>query len=256
MDRIRAPIIISTGTLPKTGGTYSLVLLSRNHINAMLELEEAVHGNLQEDQRADIVPHDRAAFERHFDEGHIAVGLMHQGRIAAQSLLLLPSAQYPDTHIKDMRFGVKPEKVAVLSGMRVLPEYRGNNIQNLMIEARLGLALQNSRPHVITECAARNKASWHNLLQDGLAIHSMGRDPDDGTALYNLHARVKPLMKRRLKPDFNKAACRKNTVHILRADLAQQEKLLAAGHKGVCYHRDSDTIGFKKAPKSKFCRAG
>lgn len=253
MDGIQANII-STGELPRTGGMYCLVLLSRNHVGAMLELETTVYHSLKEEQRTDIVFHDRPAFEKHFDEGHAAIGLIHNGRLAAQSLLLLPSKQHPDIHLTDMRFGASPEKVAVLSGMRVLPEYQGNNIQKLMIGARLNVAQQNNRLHVITECAVRNRASWHNLLQDGLAIHSMGRDPGDGTELYNLYASLNPLMKKRLKPDFNKAACRK-TVHVPRADLAQQEKLLAAGHKGVCYHRDSDTIGFKKALHSGFRRA-
>lgn len=236
---------ILSGCLPKTGGSYDLVLLTRDNIDAMLALQKMVFDGLAPQEKPFLLPKDRAFLEGHFSAGSSALGVVHDGRLVAQSLVVNPTPAHPDTGMTDMALPAAPEKLTVMQGVVVDPAYRGNALMTVMIGAWLALASVSGRSTALAEAATGNRHSWAAFLQEGLSLHSIGTDKSDGTVLYNIHAEVAPLMKRRLSPDFNKAAA-KGGVSVPMHDIAEQKKMLARGYEGVVFDAPKKAIVFRR----------
>lgn len=117
-----------------------------------------------------------------------------------------------------------------------------------MVDAWLDIATEHGRTHAIAEVAVGNFYSWSVFMKEGLRIDSLGVDPADGTEVYNIHAGVAPLIRKRLKASFNKAAA-KHSVSCARNDLEQQKELLSEGYKGVKYDVINDNIVFRPSKK-------
>jgi ribosomal protein S18 acetylase RimI-like enzyme len=245
---------IKTGTLKKTGGAYTLFLQTPGNINAILGLQDKVFDGLTAEEQAFLLRKNRQFFEGHFHGDNLVLGVMHEGKLIAQSIVTNPSAASPKTGMTDMALDVPSDKVTVLQGVVVDPEYRGNSLMTIMVDAWLAIAKEQGRTTAIAEVAVDNFYSWTVFMKEGLAIQSIGTDPADGTEVYNLSAKVAPLIRKRLKGDFNKAA-KKHTVDVPQADIAAQKKLLLQGYKGVDFDHANMNIKFAKAKKVKISGA-
>lgn len=246
--------IIATGVLPKQSEAYTLVLQSKDNIDDILALQKTVYDDLTEEEKVYIVPKDRAFFEKHFANGNHVFGVVHNGKLIAQSISLEPSQQNPKTGMVNMSLPVMSDKVAIIQGILVHPDYRGNALMSRMLDAKLKIATNTGRTDLIAEVAVDNFYSWSVFLKEGLAIHSIETDPSDGTVIYNMHAKVKPLIKKRLKETFN-AAAKKVTacpVH----DIEQQKKLLSKGYVGIAFEKAGNTLLFKKLGHKKASQYG
>lgn len=239
--------VLKTGILPKTGEAYALVIQSIDNIDHVVALQQSVHSGLSDDQKAFLVERDHAYFKKHFERGHLVLGVVHGDKLVAQALMTLPTAQFPETGMTDMPLPAAPENIAVLNGVVVHPDYRGNNLQTVLADARITLAGVQGRHHIISEIAAENCYSWHNLMQKGLSIHSMTHDKNDGTPLYNMHADISK-KGRSLSSIFN----RKSGTHRVvcgQDNLEVQQALLALDYKGLHHNPRHKTIVFAKPVK-------
>jgi len=259
MDRfidIDSTAVLKTGSLPKTGGEFSLVALSTQHIDQILALQDSAFDALSEKEQAFLIKKGRDFFENHFAEGNIVLGIVHDNKLIAQSIILHPTEEHPKTGMVDMKLETSVDKVSVIQGVIVDTDYRGNRLMTLMIDAWLDIAQKQGRTHAIAEVVVDNFYSWSVFMKEGLRIDSMGTDPADGMQVYNIEAKVAPLIQKRLKPSFNKAAA-KHSVSCPRDDLNQQKKLLSEGYKGVKYDAANDNIVFRpskrpgNAPKNR-----
>lgn len=239
--------VLKTGSLKKTGGEYALILLSEKNIDDILLLQEAALSALPEDQKSFLLKKDREFFEKHFAGGNTVIGIEHEGALIAQSVIVNPTADNPKTGMTDIRLKAKPEKTTVLQGIVVHPDFRGNKLITEMIDAWIDLAKSQKRTDALAEVSLENFHSWAAFLKEGLQIHSIGTDPADGTELYNIHARIKPLAKKRLKEEFNKKSRR--TVDVPHDDIEKQKELLSKGYKGVNADNDSKSIKFRRRRK-------
>jgi RimJ/RimL family protein N-acetyltransferase len=239
---------LKVDTLKKTGEQYALVSLSAGNIDAILALQDVIFSSLSAMEQSFLLRKSRKFFKKHFAAGNIVLGIVHNGQLVAQSVIVHPTAQNPKTGMVDMALDAKPEEVTIIQGVVVHPAYQGNRLMTAMVDAWLEIAEKQGRTHAIAEVAVGNYYSWSIFLKEGLHIHSLGVDPADGTQLYNIHARVAPLLKRRLTPDFNKASA-KDSVKCLQADFEAQKKLLSSGHKGVKFDPASGTIEFTPPKK-------
>lgn len=239
--------VIKNGFLPKTGGEYTLVLLSAQHIEQILFLQDVAFNGLSEEEQAYLLRKSSNFFEKHFAEGNFVLGIVHEGQLIAQSVIVHPTVEHPKTGMVDMALDAACDKITVMQGVIVDSGYRGNRLMTIMVDAWLDIATEQGRTHAIAEVAVGNFYSWSVFMKEGLRIHSMGVDPADGTELYNIHADVAPLIRERLTPSFNKAAA-KHGVPCARNNLKQQKLLLSKGYKGVGYDAAKGNIVFK-APK-------
>lgn len=231
--------------MDKTGARYDLVLQAADNIDDMLELQQTIFDALPEKAKAFIVPKDRAFFEQHLAKNNYIIGIVSEGKLIAQGILVHPTQQHPKTGMVDMNLDRPLEKIAVIQGLLVHPEYRGNSLMSLMVDTRLLLSHQAKRTDFIAEVSVENHHSWSVLLKEGLRIHSIGIDPADGTVVYNMHAHVGPLVKQRLGKVFNKNS-KKNTVSCHKNDIEKQKELLSKSYMGVSYDPVSQHIAFKK----------
>jgi hypothetical protein len=242
--------VLQTGQLRKTGGNYALVRLSPEHIDAILKLEDAAFAALTKEEASFLLKKDRAFFEAHFAQGNSVLGIVHNGALIAQSVILNPSARYPKTGMADMPelAGVKAEAITIQQGVIVAPAYRGNQLMDVMVGAWVAEAQKAGKTEAISEVATGNSFSWDVYLKNGFHVESIGTDSADGTRLYNMHGHLPDLAKA-----FNAAAARKKTISCPQGDLAQQQKLLAQGYKGVSFDAANDTLQFRKRAKKAPC---
>lgn len=239
---------LKVGTLKKTGGDFALVSLSAKNIGAILALQDIIFDSLSEKEQSFLLRKSREFFEKHFAAGNIVLGAVHNGQLVAQSVVVNPTVQNPRTGMVDMVLDAQPWEVTIIQGVVVHPAYQGNCLMTEMVDAWLDIAEKQGRTHAIAEVAVGNYYSWSIFMKEGMHIHSMGVDPADGTELYNIHAEVAPLVKKRLQPDFNKASAR-DSIKCPHADIEAQKKLLSAGHTGVRFDPVSGAIEFTPAKR-------
>lgn len=240
--------LLKTAPLPKTGGAYALVLLTAEHIDQILTLQDKAFGTLSPQEQTFLLRKTRDFFEKHFAEGNTVLGVVHNGTLIAQSIVINPTTRNPKTGMVDMKLEGKADKISILQGIVVDPDYRGNHLMTVMIDVWLTLAKKQARTQAISEVAVGNMYSWYNFLKEGLQIHSIGTDPTDGTQVYNMHAAVAPLVKKRLKSTFNRKSA-KTAVQCPHADLDAQKKLLSEGYKGTKFNPANDTLEFRPTKK-------
>lgn len=237
MQFFKSSEILKTGVLPKTGGSYTIGLLSTQHIDQVLDLQSATLQKLSPQEKTFLAKRDRSFLEKHFAAGNLMIGITHKGRLIAQSIVANP-ATYP---------GVVSGLVSILKGVIVDQAYRGNGLMTLMVDCWLDIAQQEKRRHALAVVVTANTYSWSVFMQQGLDIQSMGIDPDDGSQIYNMHADVATLRAGMFMPKFN---CRshKGSTLCAKDDLATQEKLLATGYRGVDFDAKQEVIYFKPQP--------
>lgn len=244
--------ILKTGKLKKTGAPFSVVKLEKEDIPQILSLQDDAFASLTEQEKTFLLKKDKTFFENHFDHGHTVLGVVSEGKLVAQSIIVNPTQAHPKSGMTDMTLNAKPEQITVLQGVIVHHEYRGNALMTYMVDEWLKGAKKDNRVHAIAEVATGNFFSWSVFMKEGLNIHSLGHDDSDGTDLYNLHGKVTALLKQRLKPQFNKASKKPAMVEVPVNDLAQQKMLTEAGYLGVSFNAANQNIVFKaplKTPK-------
>ena len=100
IDRLE---VLETGALKKTGDAYHLVALGEDHIDQILALEDIAFRSLGADEQHYLLRKDRAYFEKHFAAGGTMLGIAHEGRLIAQSIVINPTAARPATGMSDMK---------------------------------------------------------------------------------------------------------------------------------------------------------
>lgn len=244
-----APAILKKGTLPKHPGEYALVLQFHENMDDILALQDNVINSLTADEKNYVLPKDRSFFEQHLSQGNTVLGVIHNGQLIAQSIILNPTEKNPKTGMVDMNLSAPPEKITVIQGVLVHPDYRGNRLMTVMVDEWLSLAEQQGRIHAIAEVTTDNYYSWSVFLKEGLSIHSIGVDATDGTEVYNMHAHTSSLIKQRVQNDFNASSAKKADAFCPREDIALQKKLVADGHKATTYDPSTGLLGFQKKKK-------
>jgi predicted GNAT family N-acyltransferase len=243
---LRDTAVLATSRLKRTGEEYSLVFLSATHIDHILALQAVALAELTAAEQHYMVKKDRAFFEEHLAAGHHVFGIVHEGRLIAQSVVVNPTAAHPKTGMTDMQLKVPVDTITILQGVIVDPEYRGNSLMGVMVNAWLAEAQKQGRDHAISETALDNPFSWFIFLQKGMHIESIGFDKSDGVEVYNLHGHIPSLSKM-----FNEEA--KKTVVCPQTDIVRQKKLIAKGYKGAKYDPVTGHIEFHRSRKNAVC---
>ena len=187
---------ISTGRLEKTGAAYSLVLLSPENVGQILALEAIALASLPQAERAYLAMKDRAFFESHFAAGNDVLGVIHDGRLIAQSIVVNPTADHPETGLaENARIDTPIDKATVLQGVAVDPAYRGNRLMEAMVDAWMVQAEKQGRTEARAAVATGNEASWSVFVKKGMSIETTGISPYTASEVF--------ILRGRLSGDFN-----------------------------------------------------
>lgn len=228
--------VLEHGTLPRNGRPYHVQLLDDTHLGDVLRLQQKVFDDLPDDKKAYILPKDRKFFAGLAQKGHAMLGIFSGGKLIAQSIIINPSQKHPETGMVDMPPMGRPDTMTVLEGVLVDAAHRGNKLMHKMVKHWLDIAHHNGRKHAIAEIATENMPSWSVFLDEGLTLHSIGTDPDDGTKLYNAHETIPNIRKKRLTGTFNSHAAKSWKV-CKPGHLRSQKMLMKRGYKGVAYDK-------------------
>lgn len=101
--------ILKTGTLKKTGAPYEITILGQSDITEILKLQDEVVSSLTADEQNFLLRKDNLFFENHFANGNIVLGIMSEGKLIAQSVILHPTEAFPKSGMTDMALDAKPE---------------------------------------------------------------------------------------------------------------------------------------------------
>ncbi len=238
--------VVKTGTLEKTGEEYSLVLLSAQHIPQIIALQDIAFADLTEQEKTFLLRKDSEFFKKHFTEGNAVLGIVHDGKLISQSVIVNPTAENPKTGIPDMELTKILDKVTVLQCVIVDPAYRGNRLMSVMVDEWLQLSHEKGRTQVLCEVALENSYSWSVFLKNGLHIERISVDPVDNAEVYTLHGELPALSK-----VFNKSA--KKVISCPQKDIAQQKELLAKGYRAAKFDPANGNLEFRPAPKKAPC---
>ncbi|MDD9901429.1 MAG: GNAT family N-acetyltransferase [Alphaproteobacteria bacterium] len=235
---------IDTFTLPKTGQTCDVVLLSANHAQQISALNHIITDALEEGQEGFVVNPSIETLQTELssDGKECAVGVVLEGQLIAQAMMTLPTPEQPELETWNMCLTEPPETVAALHGMRVHPDYRGNSLMAALVDARIKVAEDMGRTHIISECDVDNPHSWAVLMKKGLRIENTGPGVFPGGTIYHMHA---DRNRQKLADTFNK----KSGVRIPANDLGQQQKAMAQGMEGVSFDKNTKAILFLPKPK-------
>ena len=126
--------ILNSGKLKKGGGRWDLVSLQGKDVPQMLALQDAVFASLPPDQN--FVHHKAPEFfDAHLKSGNnLALGIVHDGKLVAQSIIVNPTSFHPETGMSDLKLDARPEKMSIIQGVIVDPAYRGNNLMTYMVD--------------------------------------------------------------------------------------------------------------------------
>ena len=233
--------LLKTGRLKKTGGTYLMVLLNEKDIPQMLALQDVALDALTPQEQTFLHHKTPEDLKKHFKyANNMVLGIVHNGQLVAQSMIVNPTPSHPNSGMSDLKLDVRPEKISTIMGVIVDPAYRGNKLMTVMVDEWLASAKADGRTHALAEVTVENHHSWSVFMKEGLQIKGIGHDDSDNSDVYNMHAFVSHLIKKRARGDFNKVA--RKTVKCGMNQLLPQKSLLRQGYVGVGFDASNQNI--------------
>lgn len=232
-----------TGTLPKTGQSFEVTRLCAAAIDDVLALQDMIIAALAPEHKPFLLRKPRSFFESHFATGGAILGARVDGMLIAQSIIVHPDKDRPNTGMVDMKPVGAPETLSILQGVAVHPDFRGNGLMETMVDLWLDFAAAEGREHAVAEIDARNHYSWGNFVDRGLNIVGIGIDKTDGTRVYNAHERLENIFKKRMREALDlPLGEEEQAAECSRRDLTLQSALFSMGYVGVAHNPDERTM--------------
>lgn len=181
--------LFGTGNL-KNGQAYEIRQLSHKNLDEICDLHQAIHAALGKNESTFISHKTREDFAAYINGKGVILGVICEGKLIGMGAILLPTQKNPDTHTADMVQTAPPHKVAVFQSDSVLPEYRGNGLQQKLSIARIAVAKAQGRTQILALADIHNVATIKSFLHIGLSIVGAGVDPDDHGEIYHMRGRI------------------------------------------------------------------
>ena len=233
---------LASGFLINSGKSYTCQLLDETHLPAVMKLQTTIIENLAPGQKNFILPKTAAEFSGFLtkDKG-LMVGVIAEGRLIAQGLLYWPTDTGPGSGMTDCpNWPGSVAKSAVIMGMLVDPQERGNNLQQILQQVRVDLAKRYNRQEILGETSAANAFSLINAMQAGAYVVSAGRDPEDDCQLLNFRfshmhqpqLTQKPPTTLSLATQFNQISRALATGKVVGVGVTPDKSLILRTHNG------------------------
>lgn len=232
------------GSITMHDGSHAqIVTLKPPHAFMIASLHHKIIAGLDDGEKAYMLEKSAHHFAQHIrkGDGNVILGVMHHGKLAAQALILHPTAKHPATGMVDMAPVAAPENLSILQAVSVKPEYRGQGLMDALLIHWTHHAAAHGRTDMLAEIHVKNVASWHNLMQAGLNLVSIGQDPTDAVLVYNSHEKTAAAKMKALSPTFNHYAGKTQTICAL-DDLQKQKTLMQQGYAATAHDKKGKTL--------------
>ncbi|MEC7702490.1 MAG: GNAT family N-acetyltransferase [Pseudomonadota bacterium] len=183
--------ILEKGQFENQKLDFQIVALTSDDIQTMLIFQALILGALEPGEEGYFLEKDESFFKKHFNSGSKAIGVVTNGHLIGQALIVHPNAQNPKTGMTDMDLPEPVESISVIQGVGAHPESRGLKVGDKLIKAWLDVAANDNRYNALAETDQHNYYSWQLFVKNGVDIVSEGLDQSDGTKLYNHHKVLK-----------------------------------------------------------------
>jgi ribosomal protein S18 acetylase RimI-like enzyme len=179
--------MVNRFTLPKSGLTATIDVLTSAHLPQVLELHELTRAALPEAQKMFVLPQPSGYFEKILaGTSGLMLGAVVDNKLVAQLVVMGPLS-LEDVISKravtrnDIAFhhvGALDTIIAIKS-MAVHPDYRGNELSQHILAAALELPVARQSDHVFAQISVENARSWELFLRNGFGIVGAAVDPGD-----------------------------------------------------------------------------
>ncbi|MBO7243948.1 MAG: GNAT family N-acetyltransferase [Alphaproteobacteria bacterium] len=179
-----------SGLLSKKSGKeiapspFFIYPLSKKHASQMAALSKEIYRHLKKEEQCYIHQHQADYYQNIFHQKDITfIGVFHQDKLIAMSYLRTCRSQevfQEEIPCFQGQTFLKQEEVATLGGDCVHPEFRGNNLNQLMVEFRLEMAKEKKCEAAYSIIDQHNHWNIGPYFKNGFKMVSYGIDPSDG----------------------------------------------------------------------------
>ena len=230
--------------LPQPTG-YIIRPLHRGDASSMGELSADIYRHLNPGEECFIHQHQQSYYHSVFDNPDIHyIGIFKSNRLIGMSSLKLCrsqedfAAEIPGSPIN---FSARRNSlVAALGADCVLPEYRGNSLNKIMISCRLQMAKASGCTDAASIIDRHNHWNMPPYFGNGFNMYATGVDPEDGGKIALMHHSINnPSSSLNRQPGISVPHDRFNLI----------DTLISKGYAGRNYNPSDGKITFTPAPE-------
>lgn len=224
--------------------------LAKEDAHSMSELSAVIYSYLGKGEECFIHKHDSNYYQKIFDNKDVTyIGVFVGQQLIGMSYIYnCDSMQKLNNEIPNSPinfFEKNPDMRAVSLGAdSVHPDYRGNNLNQIMIQYRLNLARRQGYSDVFSIIDRKNHWNMPPYFTNGFKMFASAIDPSDGGKIALMHHNLK-----------EKGQYFHGGINVSYDNFSHIDTLLARGFIGTSYNQQSKTINFvKQAPRCEIVK--
>ena len=230
--------------------SFILRPLNYNDIDAMGKLSHQIYQHLQAGEECFIHKHDKQYYSKAINQKDLHYfGIFRGTQLVGMSYLRI--CRTPEEFAEEIPgcreqfFTSSKTTIAALGADSVLPEYRGNSLNKIMIAYRLELAKRLDCKMATSIVDRSNHWNMPPYFKNGFQMFGSAIDPADGGKI--------ALMRHNLqseKQDRSENILPKISIPFHRFDII--DKLFEKGFVGCAYNQETTSITFMPRTKSSY----
>lgn len=175
-------------TIPSTGGTATISLLSDADLMDVLTLQEVTRAALPEQMKMFVLPQAPSYFEALLARrGGAMIGIRAEGKLIGQMAVVGPMELREAIRLQlitknDVLFhhAALSDKVSIIKSLSVHPDWRGNEHSRHLLSFAIATTEARASAHLFAQISAANRRSWEPFMRTGFAVVAAAYDPKDG----------------------------------------------------------------------------
>ncbi len=188
----RGKLIKYKGVRPTQPISFTIRQLTRKDADAMSILSSEIYQNLKQNEECFIHRHDATYYKNVFDNPDMQyIGIFIGSKLIGMSYLRVCRTQnsvaeeLPNSPVNF--FTKQTAKIAALGADCVLPDFRGNNLNKIMISCRIELAYQMQCTDAVSIVDRNNHWNMPPYFNNGFYMYATSIDPIDNGEIALMH---------------------------------------------------------------------
>lgn len=176
-------LVSKTEQQPLHATSFVIKPLTKEDTDEMCKLSQEVYSHLRKDEKTFIHQHDNRHFSSVFNQQDIHyIGVFHNAKLIAMSYIKI--CQNEKSFFEEIPSDAPPKispdySVATFGGDCVHPDFRGNGLNQLMVNFRLHQAKKNGCSLSYSIIDRHNQWNMTPYFNNGFCMISSGIDPND-----------------------------------------------------------------------------
>lgn len=166
--------------------------MTEEDMDAILGLQDKIYEHLHSIGKPRfIVPRTMDYIQEHLDAPHTIMGFVEDGAQVAQAIFHAPAKfDMNELGVKTLPDHTSGERVSVLQGVLVDPDYRGRGLMAQIIASWMTWSYGQDILHLSARAEASHEASKYIFSKQGFALVDTMIDPRDGASICVFHRKL------------------------------------------------------------------